>query len=144
LKINTLNTIDMKKFLLLSIQISLIAFIAALLFSGLNVNAQPNKKSVVKNNKSEIFAHNQNEVEGEIDRLIQQQIEKSIFLNNVSQSQAKLLKSATAAAAISETDSMVLVALYNATNGDNWSNNTNWLSGQINTWHGITVVSDKV
>ena len=134
----------MKKFLLLSIQISLIAFMAALLLSGLNLNAQPNKKRVVKNNKSEIFGRNQKEIEGNVAKVIQQQIEESISLYNDSLSQAKSLKSATAAAAISETDSLILVSLYNATNGDNWTNNTNWLNGPINTWHGITVVSDKV
>ncbi len=36
-------------------------------------------------------------------------------------------------------DSLALVALYNATDGDNWTNNTNWLvPGQaLSTWFGI-------
>ncbi len=36
-------------------------------------------------------------------------------------------------------DSLALVAFYNATNGDNWTYNTNWLvPGQaISTWHGV-------
>jgi hypothetical protein len=32
-----------------------------------------------------------------------------------------------------------LVALYNATDGSNWANNTNWLSDRpLGEWHGIT------
>ncbi len=41
-------------------------------------------------------------------------------------------------------DSMVLVTLYNSTNGPGWTNNTNWLSGPLNTWYGITVADGRV
>ncbi len=41
-------------------------------------------------------------------------------------------------------DSLALVALYNATNGDNWTNNTNWLTGPVRDWFGVTVVSGRV
>jgi gliding motility-associated-like protein len=41
-------------------------------------------------------------------------------------------------------DSLALVALYNATNGANWTNRTNWLSGRVNTWYGITVNRGRV
>ncbi len=34
-------------------------------------------------------------------------------------------------------DSLVLVQLYNNTDGPNWKNNTNWLKGPVSTWHGI-------
>ena len=37
------------------------------------------------------------------------------------------------------TDSLALVALYNATDGANWTNNTGWLTGPLNTWHGISL-----
>ena len=38
-----------------------------------------------------------------------------------------------------------LVALYNATDGENWTNNTNWLSNNdISTWHGVRVSDEKV
>ena len=38
-----------------------------------------------------------------------------------------------------------LVALYNATGGPNWTNNTNWNSdNDIATWHGVTVSGGKV
>jgi Leucine-rich repeat (LRR) protein len=41
-------------------------------------------------------------------------------------------------------DSLVLVTLYNATNGPSWSDNTNWLSGSVDTWTGVTVVNKRV
>ncbi len=35
-------------------------------------------------------------------------------------------------------DLQAMIALYNATEGPNWSDNTNWLSGEpLGTWHGI-------
>ena len=38
-----------------------------------------------------------------------------------------------------------LVDLYNATNGDNWTDNESWLSDlPVNAWYGITVVGDRV
>ncbi len=44
---------------------------------------------------------------------------------------------------LSERD--VLVALYNATDGANWTNNTNWLTdNDISTWHGVSVSNGLV
>ena len=44
---------------------------------------------------------------------------------------------------LSERD--VLVALYNATDGLNWTNNTNWLSNNdISTWYGVSVSNGLV
>jgi subtilisin family serine protease len=41
-------------------------------------------------------------------------------------------------AQVSQQDSMVLVELYNSTNGPEWINNTNWLSSNpVYTWYGI-------
>ena len=35
-------------------------------------------------------------------------------------------------------DRAALVALYNATSGENWTNNTNWLSNEaLSEWHGV-------
>ncbi len=40
-------------------------------------------------------------------------------------------------------DRAALVALYRATNGPNWTNNTNWLTDQsINQWRGVTIDAD--
>ncbi len=41
-------------------------------------------------------------------------------------------------------DSLALVALYNATGGQNWTNNTGWLAGTLDTWFGITLKNDRV
>ncbi|HYG03930.1 MAG TPA: T9SS type A sorting domain-containing protein [Chryseosolibacter sp.] len=41
-------------------------------------------------------------------------------------------------------DSLALVALYNSTIGTNWTNKTNWLTGPLNTWHGVTTNGDRV
>jgi Leucine-rich repeat (LRR) protein len=41
-------------------------------------------------------------------------------------------------------DSLALVAFYNSTNGNTWTENTNWLNGPVDTWLGITVASERV
>ena len=42
-----------------------------------------------------------------------------------------------------EMDRSALVALYNATDGDNWTNNTNWLSDEpLGDWFGVTTDAD--
>ena len=49
----------------------------------------------------------------------------------------------TATAAPANTDREVLVALYNATDGANWTNSTNWLSDKPpGEWHGVTTNSN--
>lgn len=40
---------------------------------------------------------------------------------------------------INNTDSLALVALYNSTGGNSWTNKTGWLTGPARTWHGITI-----
>ena len=50
---------------------------------------------------------------------------------------------ATPVGAQAATDRAALVALYNATDGPNWTNNTNWLSDRpIGEWHGVTTDGD--
>lgn len=41
-------------------------------------------------------------------------------------------------------DSLALVEFYWSTNGPNWTNNTNWLSGPVNTWYGVHASPDTV
>ncbi|MES2734406.1 MAG: PA14 domain-containing protein, partial [Bacteroidota bacterium] len=41
-------------------------------------------------------------------------------------------------------DSLALVALYNSTNGTYWIIKTNWLTGPVNTWYGVTVMGGRV
>lgn len=55
-----------------------------------------------------------------------------------------LLTATITQAQVSEQDSLALVALYNATDGPNWTNNTNWLSGPVLTWHGVSGTNGHV
>ncbi len=48
------------------------------------------------------------------------------------------------AQAVNETDSLALVALYNSTDGANWTDNSNWLTGPVTSWYGITVSDNRV
>ncbi len=43
-------------------------------------------------------------------------------------------------------DSLALVALYNSTDGANWTNSTGWLhpDSTLSTWYGITISGDRV
>ena len=44
---------------------------------------------------------------------------------------------------VTDVDAEPLVALYNATGGANWTDNTNWLSNEaLSEWHGVTTNSD--
>ena len=48
----------------------------------------------------------------------------------------------TSGSASVETDREALIALYNATDGANWTNNENWLSGNpLGEWYGVTTDS---
>jgi hypothetical protein len=42
------------------------------------------------------------------------------------------------------TDSLALIALYNATGGSQWTTKTNWLTGEIETWAGVTVNGQSI
>lgn len=41
-------------------------------------------------------------------------------------------------------DSISLVHLYNETDGIHWKTRTNWLTGRVSTWYGITVTGNRV
>jgi Leucine-rich repeat (LRR) protein len=41
-------------------------------------------------------------------------------------------------------DSLALLAIYNSLGGTQWTNKTNWTVGPISTWHGVTVVNQRV
>ncbi len=47
-------------------------------------------------------------------------------------------------AQVSTQDSLALVSLYNNTGGPSWTTQTNWLSGPVDTWYGITVTEGRV
>jgi hypothetical protein len=42
------------------------------------------------------------------------------------------------------TDSLALVALYQSTNGPSWTNKTNWLTGDVDTWFGVTKTGQNI
>ena len=50
----------------------------------------------------------------------------------------------TAQAQVNEQDSLALVALFNASDGNNWTNNAKWLTGPVATWYGVTVADGLV
>ena len=51
----------------------------------------------------------------------------------------------TATTGIPESECNALGSLYNSTNGDSWTDNTNWgTDTAVSTWHGITVASGHV
>lgn len=52
-----------------------------------------------------------------------------------------ILPCATSSAQSSEINRQALVALYHATDGDNWIDNSNWLTSDINSWHGVVSTS---
>lgn len=43
-----------------------------------------------------------------------------------------------------ESDSLALVALYDATDGDDWTNNANWKIGNVDTWFGVTAEGGRI
>ncbi|MCF8236037.1 MAG: T9SS type A sorting domain-containing protein [Bacteroidales bacterium] len=47
-------------------------------------------------------------------------------------------------AQVLEQDSLALVAFYNSTGGPNWYDNSNWLTGPVSTWYGVTVEGERV
>jgi hypothetical protein len=47
--------------------------------------------------------------------------------------------------ALPNPDSLALVALYNSTGGDNWTNNSGWLTdAPLSAWAGVTLTGDRV
>ena len=66
----------------------------------------------------------------------------AILLTLVAAFGATVRAPATASAQTPSTDRDALVALYDATDGANWTNNTNWLSeAPLDEWHGVTTDS---
>jgi len=65
-------------------------------------------------------------------------------LSGLTLSSAPLQVSTLPSLTISESDSLALVDLYNGTDGANWTDNSNWLSGNADTWFGVTVGNDSV
>lgn len=45
---------------------------------------------------------------------------------------------------VNSQDSLALVSLYSSTNGEQWTNHSNWLEGPVSSWYGIVVQGDRV
>lgn len=118
----------MKKHLSYLNGISLLIVMIVFWGGGNNLYARETQKKSVQKNDSEILSAYKKDVAASIERAVQ----------------GTKLKSAMATDPVLAADSLVLVELYTTTNGETWINNTNWLTGPVNTWHGITVVSNRV
>ncbi|MBN1183827.1 MAG: T9SS type A sorting domain-containing protein [Bacteroidales bacterium] len=55
-----------------------------------------------------------------------------------------LILSHTSHASVFPSDSLALVALYDSTGGDSWTNNTGWKSDTMGAWYGITLADGHV
>ena len=45
---------------------------------------------------------------------------------------------------VSESDSLILITLYDSTDGDNWVHNENWKNTAVNQWYGISVSDSAI
>lgn len=54
-----------------------------------------------------------------------------------------LSKAITTKAQVNVNDSLVLVNLYNSTDGPSWNNHSNWLTGPVKNWYGIYLTDDN-
>ena len=52
---------------------------------------------------------------------------------------ASASKTSNFSVAVNEQDSLALVALYEALDGANWTDNAEWLTGPVSTWNGVVV-----
>ena len=68
----------------------------------------------------------------------------SSFISGYTFANTKGTNSQLIASGVNTQDSLALVALYNTTDGANWTFNANWLTGPVAKWHGITVEENRV
>ena len=75
---------------------------------------------------------------------ITKQIKYKEFLqeNFNKQHNKNVVKKAPYKGAVNQQDSLALVSLYNATDGNNWTKNDNWLTGNVSTWYGVILNDD--
>lgn len=87
------------------------------------------------------------ELEGAYESLGQQETTGTVENGTVTSFDDALFNYYTLAREINEgllADSIALVKLYERTNGDNWTNKLNWLSGPLSSWNGISVQGERV
>jgi Leucine-rich repeat (LRR) protein len=57
---------------------------------------------------------------------------------------ASMLAMPAAKAQVNVGDSLALVQIYQSTGGSSWTSSTNWLTGPVATWQGVTVTGTRV
>jgi len=107
-------------------------------------NLSQDYREVIKKQLTEQYQHRFSEQK--INFLITEYIKRdSLYFLNSKNEQNKNITSSPAATAVNAQDSLALIALYNSTDGDNWTDNTNWLSDTaVVYWYGVTVNSGYV
>ena len=56
----------------------------------------------------------------------------------------KVIQNPIGGNALRRNDSLVLVNFYEAYDGENWTDNTGWKTGNLDNWHGITVTDNRI
>lgn len=124
----------MKRILSCSKLASPLSVMLILLACNISLHAQQNK-----------FENQSKKIDEVIKKEVHSSIDESISELRKANAENSTLKSAFATTALSMSDSLVLVKLFNDTDGPNWTNNSNWLSNQpVRTWYGITVSGDNI
>ncbi len=122
----------------------LTAIITIIVFQGKTVIAQQIGPGDIDDYKVDLLKNSRNRINNGIDYEIHRQFDVNKSNQVQNQFQKNVLKSVSVESAASINDSLILVSLYNSTDGANWKNNTNWLTGPLSTWFGITVETDSV
>ncbi len=132
----------MKKHWTLLKFVSLLTVLAVFLLLDTQLMAQTIQKTTDPNWKKEVLAKIEkevaNRVNAELQKLYSTENSHSVALKS------SVIRDIPVKSAVSETDSTLLVNFYNSTDGPNWTNNANWLTGPVNTWYGITVEAEVV
>jgi Leucine-rich repeat (LRR) protein len=135
----------MKKHLSYSNGITLLIVMIVFSVGGNNLYGQQNQINNSENHKETLVKNQLKEIDSNIKKEINFKINESISELRQAKAGNSSLKSALGVSAVSESDSLVLVKLYNDTDGPNWTNKSNWLSNSpIRTWYGVTVVGDNI
>lgn len=127
------------------LRLKLVSLLTVMIIFSVGLNKLYAQTFAGQEYKEKILASQLEEVDAFVKKEIAAKIAETRLANQQTNSQNLSLKSAMGITGINETDSLILVALYNSTNGSGWTNKTNWLTNQpISTWYGVTVVADEI
>ena len=120
----------------------------------INLNAQLN--SHLRKNKTAHISRFENSNSYKTDhRIHKSKTNRWLDINKAKSASRHILNKVTGIDAIPSSERSALIALYNSTDGDNWTNNSGWktapvdvdgfaMPGTENTWEGISVNADHV